>query len=55
MVFEILAIVTPANGKEAQLTALLEELPLEVERYEPEEERYLAYKVVGRRTTDGPS
>lgn len=55
MVFEIVAIVTPATGKEAQLETLLKELTAGVEKHEPDVERYIAYKVVGRRHTDGPA
>jgi quinol monooxygenase YgiN len=55
MVFEIVAIVTPASGKEGELEELLKELTSGVEKYEPDVERYLAYKVTGTRDTDRPT
>jgi quinol monooxygenase YgiN len=55
MVFEIVAIVTPANGKETELEALLKELTSGVWKHKPDVERYLAYKVTGRQHTDGPA
>ena len=55
MVFEIVAIVTSANGKEAELEELLKEVTSGVEKYEPDVEKYLAYKVMGRRHTDRPT
>lgn len=44
MVLDIVAIVTPAPGKEARVEEILKELTGKVEQNEPEVAKYMAYK-----------
>jgi quinol monooxygenase YgiN len=53
MVFELIGFVTAAEGKEEELESLLKELTVGVETHEPDVERYIAYKVMGRRNNAG--
>jgi quinol monooxygenase YgiN len=53
MVFELIGFVTAAEGKEKELESLLKELTVGVETHEPDVERYIAYKVMGRRNNAG--
>lgn len=53
MVFELIGFVTAAEGREKELESLLKELTFGVERHEPDVQRYIAYKVMGRRANVG--
>ena len=44
MVLDIVAIVTPAPGKEARVEEILKDLTAKVEQHEPDVAKYMAYK-----------
>jgi len=50
MVVNIVAILSPASGKEARVEELVRNLTSEVEKTEPNVEKYIAFK---RKTADG--
>lgn len=51
MPLDALAIITPKAGKEARVEELLAGLAVNVQEHEPDVERYVPTKVVGREGT----